>query len=67
MVPFSINQSINQLARTRNSLCDGTFCITPYLWHQVFIVIAEFCEKSFVPVAFGLFPDKKGETCQHNP
>ena len=56
---FSTNENLSILARTRAILCDGTFCITPYLWYQVFIVSAEFREKSFVSVAFGLLPDKK--------
>jgi hypothetical protein len=49
---FATDESLNILARTRTILADGTFRITPYLWYQVFT-------HSFVPVAFGLLPDKK--------
>ena len=55
---FSSDESLNILARARTILCDGTFRITPYLWYQTFVLNAEFRENSFVPVAFGLLPDK---------
>ena len=56
---FATDESLNILARARTVLGDGTFRITPYLWYQVFVVSAEFLDNSFVPVAFGLLPDKK--------
>ena len=56
---FSTDESLGILARAISVLCDGTFKITPYLWYQTFVVSAEFRENSFVPVAFGLLPDKK--------
>ena len=56
---FATDESLNILARSRTILADGTFRITPYLWYQVFILSAEFRTHSFVPVAFGLLPDKK--------
>ena len=56
---FATDESLNLLARTRTILADGTFRITPYLWYQTFVLSAEFRENSFVPVAFGLLPDKK--------
>ena len=56
---FSTDESLAVMARARTLLCDGTFRITPYLWYQVFVVRAEFRDESFIPVAFGLLPDKK--------
>ena len=49
---FSTDESLNILARARTVVCDGTFRITPYLWYQTFR------KNSFVPVCFGLLPDK---------
>ena len=54
----SSDESLNILARARTILANGTFRITPYLWYQTFVFSAEFRENSFVPVAFGLLPDK---------
>ena len=48
--------------RSRTILADGTFCITPYLWYQTFVLNAEFRTHQFVPVAFGLLPDKKRQS-----
>ena len=56
---FSSDESLNILARAQTILCDGTFRICPYLWYQVFVISAEFRDNSFVPVCFGLLPDKK--------
>ena len=56
---FASDESLKIMARARTILADGTFRITPYLWYQTFILSAEFRENSFVPVAFGLLPDKK--------
>ena len=56
---FSTDESLNILARAQTVLADGTFRITPNLWYQTFIISAEFRDNSFVPVAFGLLPDKK--------
>ena len=56
---FSTDESLNILARAQTILCDGTFRICPYLWYQVFVISAEFRDNSFVPVCFGLLPDKK--------
>ena len=56
---FATDESLNILARAQTILADGTFRITPYLWYQTFILSAEFRANSFVPVAFGLLPDKK--------
>jgi hypothetical protein len=56
---FSSDESLQVLSRARTILADGTFRITPFLWYQTFILSAEFRENSFVPVAFGLLPDKK--------
>ena len=57
---FSTDESLAVMARARTLLCDGTFRITPFLWYQTFVVSAEFRDESFIPVAFGLLPDKKG-------
>ena len=56
---FATDESLNILARARTIMADGTFRITPHLWYQTFVLSAEFRENSFVPVAFGLLPDKK--------
>ena len=56
---FSSDESLQVLSRARTILADGTFRICPSLWYQVFIISAEFRENAFVPVAFGLLPDKK--------
>ena len=56
---FASDESLKIMARDRTILADGTFRITPYLWYQTFVISAEFRENSFVPVAFGLLPDKK--------
>ena len=56
---FSTDESLKIMSRSRIILADGTFLICPYLWYQVFILNAEFRENCFVPVCFGLLPDKK--------
>lgn len=38
---------------------DGTFKITPDPWKQVAIVSVEISEGNWIPIAFGLLPDKK--------
>ena len=55
---FSTDESLKIMSRARTILADGTFRITPYLWYQTFILSAEFRENRFVPVCFGLLPDK---------
>ena len=55
---FSSDESLKIMSRARTILADGTFRITPYLWYQTFILSAEFRENRFVPVCFGLLPDK---------
>ena len=56
---FATDESLRIMSRARTILADGTFRITPYLWYQTFVLSAEFRENQFVPVAFGLLPDKK--------
>ena len=56
---FASDESLRIMARSQTILADGTFRITPYLWYQTFILSAEYRDNSFVPVAFGLLPDKK--------
>ena len=55
---FASDESLRIMCRARTILADGTFRITPFLWYQTFILSAEYRDNSFVPVAFGLLPDK---------
>ena len=61
-VSSSFCQWLKIMFRSRTILADGTFCITPYLWYQTFVLNAEFRTHQFVPVAFGLLPDKKRQS-----
>ena len=40
----------------------GTFKITPALWYQTFIILAEIQEKNWIPCVYALLPNKRGET-----
>ena len=59
---FSSDVHLEILAKAQQVLADGTFCITPSLWTQTFIISAEVTSKVFVPVLFALLPDKKRES-----
>ena len=50
---------LKRLARAKSFCANGTFKITPAPWGQVMIISAEATEGTWVPVAFGLLPDKK--------
>ena len=55
---FSTDESLKIMSRSRIILADGTFRIYMPV-PLVFILNAEFRENCFVPVCFGLLPDKK--------
>ena len=59
---FASDDTLKLMSRARTILADGTFRITPYLWYQTFVLHAEFKKNQFVPVAFGLLPDKKRQS-----
>ena len=50
------------LARSDCIAMDGTFKITPHPWSQVAIISVEISEECWIPVAYGLLPDKKRDT-----
>ena len=59
---FASDETLKIMSRSRTILADGTFRITPHLWYQTFVLNAEFRTNQFVPVAFGLLPDKKRQS-----
>ena len=59
---FGSRFHLKRLASALQLLIDGTFRITPKLWCQTFIISAQVTSGVFVPVVFGLLPDKKRET-----
>ena len=65
MVLFSTASQLRRLARASTFCMDGTFKITPKPWAQVAIISAEISTDVWVPIAFGLLPDKKYETYVH--
>ena len=59
---FASDETLKIMSCSRTILADGTFRITPHLWYQTFVLNAEFRTNQFVPVAFGLLPDKKRQS-----
>ena len=62
VVLFTSKKSLEFLARSDCIAMDGTFKITPHPWKQVGIISAEISEECWIPIAFGLLPDKKRDT-----
>ena len=62
IVLFTSKTSLKFLARSDCIAMDGTFKITPHPWSQVAIISVEISEECWIPVAFGLLPDKKRDT-----
>ena len=60
IIMFSTNALLEIAARASEILGDGTFKITPKLWHQVFVISAQVTSDVYVPVAVFLLPDKMG-------
>ena len=60
IVMFSTNALLEIAARALEILGDGTFKITPNLWHQVFVISVQVTSDVYVPVAVFLLPDKMG-------
>ena len=65
MVLFTTSSQLRRLARVETFCMDGTFKITPKPWSQVAIISAELSQDVWVPIAFGLLPDKKLDTYVH--
>ena len=55
---LSTDEHLEVLARAEQVLGDGTFRITPNLWHQTFIISAQVQKDIFIPVVFAFLPDK---------
>ena len=62
VVMLSSKKSLEYLARSDCIAMDGTFKINPSPWKQVGIISAEISNECWIPVAFGLLPDKKRDT-----
>ena len=62
IVLFTSKESLKFLARSDCIAMDGTFKITPSPWKQVGIISAEISTNCWIPIAFGLLPDKKRDT-----
>ena len=62
IVLFTSKESLKFLARSDCIAMDVTFKITPSPWKQVGIISAEISEECWIPIAFGLLPDKKRDT-----
>ena len=62
IVLFTSKTSLKFLARSDCIAMDGTFKITPHPWSQVAIISVEISEECWIPVAYGLLPDKKRDT-----
>ena len=60
IVMFSTNSLLDIAARAQGFLGDGTFKITPKLWHQVFVISVQVTSDVYVPVTVFLLPDKMG-------
>ena len=60
IIMFSTNALLDIAARASEILGDGTFKITPKLWHQVFVISVQVTSDVYVPVAVFLLPDKMG-------
>ena len=60
IVMFSSNALLDIAARASEILGDGTFKITPKLWHQVFVISVQVTSEVYVPAAVFLLPDKMG-------
>ena len=65
IILFSTTTQLRRLARASTFCMDGTFKITPKPWAQVAIISAEISPDTWVPIAFGLLPDKKLDTYTH--
>lgn len=59
VIVFSTVEHMEYLCRARTISGDGTFKITPHLWYQTFILCCEIVPGSWIPVVFGLLPDKQ--------
>ena len=55
---LSTDDHLDILARAGQILGDGTFRITPSLWHQTFIISAQVQDDIFIPDVFCFLPDK---------
>ena len=62
IILFTSKRSLEFMARSDCIAMDGTFKITPHPWKQVGIISAEISEECWIPIAFGLLPDKKRDT-----
>ena len=63
VVMFSTNALLDVLARGKQILGDGTFKITPSLFHQVFCISSQVdLDGTFVTCAYVLLPDKTKES-----
>ena len=59
IIVFSSLKHLEFMSRARTISSDGTFKVTPLLWYQTFIVACEVTPGNWIPVAFGLLPDKR--------
>ena len=58
---FTTEKLMERFAYSKKASIDGTFCIAPQAWKQVFILALKVGDK-FLPVAFGLLPYKEGKS-----
>ena len=62
MICWRTDRNINFLSETDVILCDGTFCVTPKIFYQMYTFHGNINTHKSLPLIYSLLPDKKKGT-----